>query len=80
MLAARGLDGDYVYVFVSAPSKVLISDLVCVFKCISAMVFFVEFSGIKKQLWGGHLWSEGYAVRTAGDVIGAKIEEYINRK
>ena len=35
---------------------------------------------IKSQLWGGHLWSEGYAVRTAGDVTGAKIEEYINRK
>ena len=44
------------------------------------MVLFVEFPDIKKQLWGGHLWSEGYAVRTAGDVTGAKIEEYINRK
>jgi REP element-mobilizing transposase RayT len=25
------------------------------------------------------LWSEGYAVRTAGIVTSAKIEEYINR-
>ena len=34
---------------------------------------------MKEQLWGGHLWSEGYAVRTAGVVTSAKIEEYINR-
>jgi REP element-mobilizing transposase RayT len=25
------------------------------------------------------LWSEGYAVRTAGVVTSARIEEYINR-
>ena len=41
---------------------------------------FEEFVEIKVQLWGGSLWSEDYAVRTAGDVTGAKIEEYINRK
>jgi putative transposase len=52
----------------------------CVFKCISVKVVFAEFSEIKKQLWGGHLWSEGCAVRTAGDVTGAKIGECINRK
>jgi putative transposase len=66
--------------FVSAPPKVSIPELVSVFKCISAKVFFVEFPEIKKKLWGGHFWSEGYAVRTAGDVTGAKFEEYINRK
>ena len=66
--------------FVSAPPKVSIPELVGVFKCISAKVLFAEFPNIKQQLWGGHLWSEGYAVRTAGDVTGTKIEEYINRK
>ena len=80
LLAARVHDGDHVHVFVFAPPKVSIPVVVRVFKCISAKVLFVEFPIIKKQLWGGHLWSEGYAVRTAGDVTGAKIEEYINRK
>jgi putative transposase len=59
---------------------VSIPDLIRVFKCISARVLFFEFPYLKKQFWGGHLWSEGYAVRTAGEVTGAKIEEYINRK
>ena len=80
LLAARVHDGDHVHVFVSAPPKVCIPEMVRVFKCISAKVLFDEFPAIKVQLWGGHLWSEGYAVRTAGDVTGAKIEEYINRK
>ena len=79
LLAARVHDGDHVHVFVSAPPKVSIPGVVRVFKCISAKVLFVEFPSIKKQLWGGHLWSEGYAVRTAGTVTSAKIEEYINR-
>jgi putative transposase len=80
LLAARVHDGDHVHVFVSAPPNVSIPSMVRVFKCISAKVLFEEFAEIKSQLWGGHLWSEGYAVRTAGDVTGAKIEEYINRK
>jgi putative transposase len=80
LLADRVHDGDHVHVFVSAPPRVPIPEMVRVFKCISAKVLFEEFAQIKLQLWGGHLWSEGYAVRTAGVVTGAKIEECINRK
>jgi putative transposase len=79
LLTARVHDGDHVYVFVSAEPKVCISGIVCVLKSNSARLLFLEFPQIKKYLWGGHLWSEGYAVRTAGDVTSAKIEDYINR-
>ena len=80
LLAAKVHDCDHVHIFVCGPPTVSIPEMVRVFKCISAKVLFEEFAGLKLQLWGGHLWSEGYAVRTAGDVTGAKIEEYINRK
>ena len=80
LLAARVHDGDHVHLFVSAPPKMSIPVMVSVFKCVSAQLLFEEFPELKLRLWGGHLWSEGYAVRTAGDVTGAKIEEYINRK
>jgi len=50
----------------------------CCFEVYSARLFFEEFAQIRLQFWGGHLWSEGYAVRTAGVVNSAKIEEYIN--
>jgi putative transposase len=79
LLTARVHDSDHLHVFVSASPKVCIPEIVRVLKCNSARVLFDEFPQIKLRLWGGHLWSEGYAVRTAGIVTSAKIEEYINR-
>jgi len=38
-----------------------------------------EFPQLKLRLWGGHLRSDGYAIRTAGVVTSEKIEKYINR-
>jgi REP element-mobilizing transposase RayT len=67
-------------VFVCTPPNVSIPQVVRVFKCVSVKVLFVEFVEIKSLLWGGYLWWEGYAVRTAIDVTGAKVEEYISRK
>jgi len=79
LLAVRVHVGDHVHVFVSAPPSVCIPEMVRVLKCVSALLLFNEFPRIKEQLWGGHLWSDGYAVRTAGVVTSAKIEEYINK-
>jgi putative transposase len=67
------------HVFVSAKPTVCIFDIVAVLKSNSARLLFLEFPQIRLQFWGGHLWSEGYAVCTAGVVTSAKIEEYINR-
>ena len=79
LLTARVYRVDHVHVFVSAKPMVCLSDIVAVLKSNSARLLFEEFLQIRLQLWGGHLWSEGYAVRTAGVVTSAKIEEYINR-
>ena len=77
--AVRVHAGDHVHLFVSAPPSVCVPEIVRVLKCVSAQLLFSDFPMIKLRLWGGHLWSEGYAVRTAGVVTSAKIEEYINR-
>ena len=61
VLACRVHDGDHVHVFVSAPPKVGIPMMVRVLKCNSARMLFVEFSALKLKLWGGQLWSDGYA-------------------
>lgn len=67
--------GDHLHAFVSAPPKVAIPEMVRVLKCNSAEVLFEEFPLIRLQLWGGHLWSEGFAVRTTGVVTSYTIEE-----
>jgi putative transposase len=79
LLTAKVHHGDHVHLFVSAPPALCIPEIVRVLKCNSARLLFDEFAVLTEKLWGGHLWSEGYAVRTAGIVTSAKIEEYINR-
>ena len=79
LLTAKVHHSDHVHVFVSAPPAICIPEIVRVLKCNSARLLFEEFLELKLRLWGGHLWSEGYSVRTAGIVTSAKIEEYINR-
>jgi putative transposase len=54
VLTARVHDGDHLHVFVSAPPKVAITEVVCVLKCNSARVLFDEFPQLKLRLWGGH--------------------------
>lgn len=66
LLAARVHHGDHNQVFVSARPKLCIPEIVRVLKCNSAILLFEEFAEIKLRLWGRHLWSEGYSVRTAG--------------
>ncbi len=79
VLTDRVHEGDHLHVFVSASPKTGILLMVRVLKCNSTNVLFLEFPQIRLKLWGGHLWSKGYAVRTAGVVTSAKIEECINR-
>jgi putative transposase len=64
---------DHVHIFLSAPPKYGPSKIVEIMKSQSAKVIFKEFSQLKKQLWGGEFWSDGYFVRTVGDKVTAEI-------
>ncbi len=47
-------------------------------KSISASVIFREHPGVKKELWGGEIWEDGYFARTVGDKVTADmIRNYI---
>ncbi len=47
-------------------------------KSISASEIFKEHPEVKKQLWGGEFWEDGYFVRTVGDKVTAEvIRKYI---
>ncbi len=47
LLVARVHDGNHVHVFVFASPRLCIPELVCVLKCNSARVLFLEFAKIK---------------------------------
>jgi putative transposase len=64
---------DHVHVLVSAPPKYAPAQIVQIYKSISARLIFQEFPEIKKHLWGGELWNDGYFVRSVGDQVTTTI-------
>ncbi len=64
---------DHVHVFVSFPPRESISRVVGKLKSISGNVIFREFPEVKRQLWGGEFWEDGYFARTVGDEVTADV-------
>ncbi len=69
---------DHVHIFLSFPPRYSIARVVGMFKSISASEIFEEFPKVKKELWGGEFWEDGYFARTVGDRVTAdEIKRYI---
>ena len=72
---------DHVHLFLVVPPRYAPSEVVNILKSISAKMLFKEFSAIKKQLWGGKLWNDGYFVRSVGDQVTVEvIRRYIKHQ
>ena len=71
---------DHVHLFCSFPPRLSISQVITRFKSLSARAIFKEHPQVKRQLWGGEFWEDGYFVRTVGDKVTAEIiKKYIQR-
>jgi putative transposase len=57
---------DHVHIFLEAPPRLSPSRIVQILKSISARELFRQFPRLRKELWGGRLWSDGYLVRAVG--------------
>ena len=69
---------DHVHMLVSFPPKLSIGEVVRTIKSISARELFREFPRIRRRLWSGELWEDGYFARTVGDRMTRQIiDKYI---
>ena len=69
---------DHVHIFCSFPPRYSIAQVVTRFKSLSARAIFREYPQVKRQLWGGEFWEDGYFARTVGDKVTAGvIRKYI---
>ena len=69
---------DHVHIFLTFPPGYSIARVVGLLKSISASEIFDEFPEVKKELWGGEFWEDGYFVRTVWDRVTADlIKKYI---
>ena len=64
---------DHVHVFVEVPPRYSPAQVVQIMKSISAREVFKQFPDLRKQLWAGELWNDGYFVRSVGDKVTADI-------
>jgi putative transposase len=72
------VDKDHVHVFLSVPPKYSIGQVVGLLKAVSAREIRAGFPEVRKQLWGGEFWEDGYFARTVGDKVTADvIKKYI---
>jgi len=67
------VDKDHVHLFLSFPPKYSIGTVVGLLKAVSAKEIREEFPEVRKQLWGGEFWEDGYVVRTVGDKVTAEV-------
>ena len=59
-----GTDGDHIHILCSFHPKLGVGDVVRIFKSITAKQLFRRFPELRKDLWGGEFWSDGYYLGT----------------
>ena len=62
-----GCDKDHIHILASFPPKYAGSDVVRMFKSITARELFKQFPLLKKDLWGGEFWSDGFYFATVSE-------------
>ena len=68
----------HVHVLIEVPPSYSPSEVVQALKSISARELFKKFPKMKKLMWSGKIWNEGYFVRSIGGKVTADvIKKYI---
>ena len=77
-IEAMEIAEDHVHIFLGFAPRYSISQVVQRLKGQSARRVFQMFPEVKKELWGGEFWEDGYFVRTVGDKVTKDIiKKYI---
>jgi putative transposase len=74
-----GTDKDHVHFLVQSVPTYSVTKLVTLVKSLTAKEIFRRCPQVKKQLWGGEFWTDGYFVSTVGkhgneNMIGKYVE------
>ena len=62
-----GCDKNHIHLLCSFHPKYSIGETVGKFKSITARELFKKYPELKKELWGGEFWSDGYYAATVGE-------------
>ena len=77
-MEAMGMDGDHVHLLCGGHPKLSIGRIVQIYKSLTAREIFRRRPEVKKELWGGEFWSDGYYAATVGERGNwAVVEKYV---
>lgn len=76
-----GLDEDHVHFLVQGIPTMTVSRIVTIIKSLTAREIFKIHKEVKKELWGGSLWTSGYYANTVGQYGGEDmIRKYVKNQ
>jgi len=74
-------DIDHLHIFLSAPPSYSPSEIVKLLKTWTYSHIYDQYPEIKKYLWGGKMWCNGYYVSTISDrTTKTEIQKYIRQQ
>ena len=76
-----GDDQNHIHLLLSFHPKYGIGQVVRIFKSVTAKQVFANHPAVKKDLWGGEFWSDGYYAATVGTGGNwAVVEKYVRNQ
>ena len=76
-----GTDKDHVHFLIQGVSSQAVTKIVMLIKRLTARELYIRHPEIKKQLWGGNIWTSGYYANTVGQYGNEKvIREYVQKQ
>lgn len=73
-----GTDNDHVHFLIQTVPMTLPANMVRKIKSLTSREIFAQAPEVKKQLWGGEFWSDGYYLSTVGkNGSETAIQEYV---
>ncbi len=80
-MEAIGTDKKHIYLLCSAHSKMAPGRIVQIFKSLTARESFRRKPAVKRVLWGGEFWTDGYYVATVGERANWQtVERHVQRQ
>ena len=76
-----GTDKDHVHFLIQSVPSYSPIKIVTIIKSLTAREIFTRVPTVKKQLWGGQFWTDGYYVSTVGPhATEAVIRQYVKKQ
>ncbi len=76
-----GADTDHVHFLIESTPNHSPTEIIRTVKSVTAQRIFIEHPVVKRKLWGGSFWSEGYFVASVGRVTSENIiAEYVRNQ